>query len=446
MKRNVLLIHTHDSGNYFSAYGYDVPTPNVQKFADDGIVFEQAFCTSPTCSPSRCSLMSGQYPHTNGMIGLANRGFQMQNYEQHMASIFANHDYETVLCGIQHEFGHYGKAQEAMTKLGYQKNLTAPYESNHQQFMDWDEANTNNLIHWLKEDHEKAFFASMGFFSTHRQYPASSIEYPIPEYLIENEITKKDWAGHCASLAQFDERFGRIIETLKEANLYDSTTIVFTSDHGIPFPLAKCTLFDQGIHVACIIRSPLSNAKAYHYPHVFSQIDILPTLCDWHQLPLLHEVQGISYANAIANHTSERKEIFSQINFHTSYEPCRCIRSDTYKYIRYYDESYPHPNISNIDESISKQFYLDTKIIQINKDMEALYDLKKDPFEKHNLIKDDTMKDVLRELRQHLYDWQKDTKDFLYDHSLIWNKEWIVNRPESSDPKNIEDKYLIVIK
>ena len=83
---NIVYIHTHDSGNIFSPYGYDSPTENIEEFAKDAVVFKKAFCTSPTCSPSSSGLLTGMYPHSNGMLGLANRGFSLKDYGWHLVS------------------------------------------------------------------------------------------------------------------------------------------------------------------------------------------------------------------------------------------------------------------------------------------------------------------------------------------------------------------------
>jgi arylsulfatase A-like enzyme len=66
---NIIYIHSHDTGRFIEPYGAAVPTPNLQQFADESVLFRQAFCANPTCSPSRTSLLSGQYPHVCGMLG-----------------------------------------------------------------------------------------------------------------------------------------------------------------------------------------------------------------------------------------------------------------------------------------------------------------------------------------------------------------------------------------
>src|SRR5260370_20156198 len=71
---NIIYIHSHDSGRYLQPYGHAVPTPNLQRLANEGVLFPQAFNAAPTCSPSRASLLSGICPPSHGMICLAHPG------------------------------------------------------------------------------------------------------------------------------------------------------------------------------------------------------------------------------------------------------------------------------------------------------------------------------------------------------------------------------------
>jgi arylsulfatase A-like enzyme len=77
---NILYLHSHDTGRYVQPYGYAIPTPNIQQLADEGVVFRQAFCAASTCSASRACLLTGQYAHANGMLGLARRGWSLNDY------------------------------------------------------------------------------------------------------------------------------------------------------------------------------------------------------------------------------------------------------------------------------------------------------------------------------------------------------------------------------
>ena len=85
-----------------SPYGHAVPAPNLQRLADEGILFRQAFNAAPTCSPSRASLLTGMCPHNNGMFGLAHRGFLLNDYKQHIVHTLRAAGYYSALIGVQH--------------------------------------------------------------------------------------------------------------------------------------------------------------------------------------------------------------------------------------------------------------------------------------------------------------------------------------------------------
>ena len=97
---NILYIHSHDTGRYVQPYGYAVPTPNIQRLAEEGVLFRQAFCASPTCSPSRACLLTGQYAHNNGMLGLAHRGFSLNDYSHHLLHTLRRVGYVSALAGV----------------------------------------------------------------------------------------------------------------------------------------------------------------------------------------------------------------------------------------------------------------------------------------------------------------------------------------------------------
>ena len=117
-KPNILYIHSHDTGRHIQPYGHAVPTPYLQNLAESGVLFRQNFCVNPTCSPSRASLLTGSYPHENGMFGLAHRGFSLNNYSQHIIHRLRGEGYVSALAGGQHiamDQGH----RKAWEVIGY---------------------------------------------------------------------------------------------------------------------------------------------------------------------------------------------------------------------------------------------------------------------------------------------------------------------------------------
>ena len=74
---NIVYIHSHDTGRYVQHYGHAIPTPHIQRLAEERGLFRHAFCANPTCSPSRACLLTGQSAHSCGMGGLVNRGWTL---------------------------------------------------------------------------------------------------------------------------------------------------------------------------------------------------------------------------------------------------------------------------------------------------------------------------------------------------------------------------------
>ena len=119
MPCNILYLHSHDTGRYVQPYGHAIPTPNIQWLADHCVMFRNAFCAAPSCSGSRAALLTGEYCHTNGMMGLAHRGFSLYDYAHQLVRTLASAGYHTELIGEQHMSADPGM-------LGYHVVLSGP--------------------------------------------------------------------------------------------------------------------------------------------------------------------------------------------------------------------------------------------------------------------------------------------------------------------------------
>lgn len=455
-KKNIIYIHTHDSGRVLSPYGYNVPTETLEDFAKDATLFREAFCTGPTCSPSRSSLLTGMYPHTNGMYGLSQRGFKLHDYNQHLVNFLKRQDFHTTLCGIQHEAGSYSDHENGARVIGYDENISADNSGlEEEDLVEWDLENAQNVKDWLNNySSEKPFFLSYGLFSTHRKFPKQGHpdkKYNDPKYvmppdpLAKDREIREDYTGYLNSSTWFDKSFETVIDALKETGHYEDSIILFTTDHGIAFPFNKCNLFDSGIGVSLIMRIPNSPMIGEEATQLISQVDVFPTLCDLIDVEIPDYVQGQSFAALLLNQDyEEREEVFSEINYHTSYEPVRSVRTKRYKYIKYYDESYLKVNRTNIDNSKSKDFYQEHGLEEVTKPQEALYDLYYDPSETNNVIEQSAYKEIVASLREKLYVHQKETNDPILKGHFKVQEGWKVNKketytPSSKDPNDYLD-------
>ena len=448
---NVIYINTHDSGRMLSPYGYDIPTENLKKLAEDSVVFTNAFCAGPTCSPSRAALLTGIFPHQNGMLGLAQRGFSLYNPEKHLANFLRSNGYNTCLCGIQHEYGWYLDLEKnGLHNLGYNEILTTDSKSFKKEELHlWDRNNAVEVVKWLDNyENDKPFLLSFGMHSTHRPYPAKVADfiderYVVPPYPItNNEENRHDHAQYMTTAHYADENIKMIVDALKRNNLYENSIIIFTTDHGLAVPFNKCNLTDTGIGVSLIMKVPEAASNGKVVDSLVSQIDVFPTLCELLNLDKPEYLEGKSFAEAFADNKAVLDEyIFAEVNFHTSYEPIRCVRTKRYKYIKYYDETWNKVNLSNMDESVPKDFLMENGLKEKIKYKEGLFDLYYDPTERNNLADDSKYKEVLEKLRKVLHEKQLKTDDPILKGALEIKKGYKVNKVEceTASSKNKDD-------
>ncbi len=401
---NILYVHSHDTGRYIEPYGYAVPTPRLQQLAQQGTIFRRAFCAGPTCSPSRAALLSGQSPHSAGILGLAHLGFRMNDYSQHLVQVLKKHGYHTAKCGIQHE------ARDGQT-IGYDQVLAAPTRD------EWPDA----AAAFLASPPSKPFFLSMGFFETHRPFPEpdprDDARYcQVPNPLPDTPQVRQDMAAYMTSARILDQKIGRVLDALDNAGLAQNTLVIYTTDHGVAFPAMKCSLTDHGMGVSLILRGPAAGpAAAFNGGKVcdamISHIDVFPTLCELLQIQPPDWLQGRSFMPVIRGEVPEiNEEIFSEVTYHAAYEPKRAVRTGRYKYIRKFGSG-PDVVLPNCDDSLSKTTWTDLGWKDHPVPREQLYDLMFDPNEARNLVEDRASGATLSMMRRRLDDWMRRTND-----------------------------------
>lgn len=417
---NILYIHSHDTGRYVQPYGHAVPTPNIQRLAEQGILFRQAFCASSTCSPSRASLLTGQCPHSSGMLGLAHRGFALKDYRQHILHTLRPAGYFSAEVGMQHI------AQDPKV-TGY--DVLIHTRSNHT--VDVAPA----AVEFLHRRPEQPLFLSVGFEETHRPFhPAGAREdarYGLPPRpLPDVPEVRQDFVDFKASARIFDDAVGEVLDVLDETGLAENTLVICTTDHGIPFPGMKCNLTDNGIGVMLVMRGPGGFAGGKVSDALVSQIDVFPTVCDLLSIPAPAWLEGKSLLPLVHGEAEQvNEEIFAEINYHAAYEPQRAVRTRRYKYIRRYGAQMT-PVLPNCDDSPSKEVWVregwKNRVIP----REQLFDLVFDPGEAGNLASDPAAAPVLIEMRERLQRWMERTNDPLLDGDIPAPAGARVNDPD----------------
>ena len=422
---NLVYIHSHDTGRFIQPYGAPVQTPRLQAFAQEGVLFRQAYCTAPTCSPSRASLLTGTYAHDTGMLGLAHRGFELHQPQRHLACVLRNYGYRTALFGMQHVIHN-----SQVGKIGYQSA--------------WTERSDAGVIApmaaaWLQKSPAEPFFLDVGFFETHRPFPETHAQHestytaPMPG-LPDCPETRSDAAGFHSSVRELDTGIGQVLDALDESGLTGRTLVICTTDHGPAFPGMKCTLTNLGTGVMLIIRGPGECSGGQVIDGLVSHLDVFPTICELLNIHAPEWLQGHSLMPLVRGTVPQiRERVFSEVTFHAAYEPQRGIRTTRWSYIRRYDGR-EHAVLSNIDNSPSKDVLLRHGLQKRHIAGEQLHDLLFDPDERHNLAIDPIYTDTLHEMRAMLDEWMQSTSDPLLPWGLTIPNGVMVNDPDAISP------------
>jgi arylsulfatase A-like enzyme len=401
MPPNILYLNSHDTGRYVQPYGHAIPTPNIQWLADQGVMFRNAFCAAPSCSGSRAALLTGEYCHNNGMMGLAHRGFTLHDYDHHIVRTLSAAGYHTGLIGEQH-------VSLDPDVLGYDTVYEIP------------DTNASSVapaaIEALSSSVREPFFLSVGFFETHRSFFApSSVRDRVyslpPPFLPDTPEIRLDVAAYKASARALDHGIGAVLNKLNETGLDRNTLVICTTDHGLAFPTAKASLLDRGIGVMLILRGAGFDG-GYARDELVSQIDIFPTICEVAGIDPPDWLQGQSLVPLSGGEpvTNPRREVFAELTYHAAYEPQRAIRTERFKYIRRFDD-YPYPVLANCDDSPSKDAYLARGWATRRVSREALHDLFFNPGEGRNVIDEPEYAEIAADLRDRLERWMVETDD-----------------------------------
>jgi arylsulfatase A-like enzyme len=411
---NILLVHWHDLGRRLGTYGVGgVESPNLDRLADEGIRFDRAFTTAPVCSPARGSLFTGRHPHANGLMGLSNLGWEYAPGARTLPMLLGEAGYRTALIGLQHESWH-------ADRLGYEE-LHATGEAITHDFR-YCEIVAPAAEAWLESaarDRDRPFFASVGFWETHRPWPTDRYDHAdpasveVPGHLPDNRWSRDDLACFEGSIRTADAAVGRILATLDRTGLAGDTWVIFTTDHGIAFPGAKASLYEPGLEVSLIVRPPAAWTSAPRGPtdRLHSHVDLVPTILEAVGAPVPSDVQGMSHAAWLtgASDAPVRDRVFAESNYHDTYDPSRSIRTERFKYIRSFEER-PRLVLPGDFAWAAVAWGFGSDHLR-HRPAEQLYDLVEDPLERNDLGADPAHATVRDELARELRRWQEETGD-----------------------------------
>jgi arylsulfatase A-like enzyme len=402
---DIITIISHDIGQHIGCYGVKgVRSNNIDAFAAGGIRFKNSFCTAPQCSPSRAALWTGRYPHATGVVGLTHglHANDLNPEEKHLAQILRGAGYETHLFGVQHEARNPERCGHEYFHPGrIGANIAGDFES----FLA------------SRETHDRPLFAQIGFFEPHRPFPHEGTaprapdEITIPPYLPDIPAVRNDLAEFEASIVSVDKAFGRVIKAIRASPIMDNAIIIFTADHGIPFPHAKMTLYDPGLEVPMIISMP-GMKEGVVMDEMISNVDLVPTLLDILGIPKPSNLHGRSFSGLLTGGKHKANEaIFGEKTYHIYYDPMRCVRTSQWKLVANFECA---PAQETPPDTINSKCFMDVAIA-LDKPVYhpplELFNLEADPLEQDNLAEKPEHRGIRDCLIGKLYCWMKETQD-----------------------------------
>lgn len=399
---NILFILCHDLGRHLGCYGRPpLATPNIDRLASEGVLFEQHFCAASSCSPSRGCIMTGRYPHSNGLMGLVDLGWELPMSERTLPQYLKQAGYHTALCGIQHE-----RAHNASLSLGYDQVIGQ--DSGHRA-----PAKAGAIVDFLNNAPAEPFFLSYGSLEPHRPFRANGLtgDEPAykPPYLPDNMGVRQQMAGFGRLVGDLDQAVGEILAALQKNGLAERTLVVFSTDHGIDMPRAKGTLYDPGIEAALIMRLPGVIEPGRRCPELVSNVDLLPTLLESCQVGAGGAIQGRSFWPLALGHPWQPGEaVFAEKTQHCHYDPMRCIRTPTHKYIHNFGQLRHMEMPADVEMDCLRDV---PDLCRLRRPGVELYDLANDPLELKNLAGSPVCAEIETALRSKLRQWMERTQD-----------------------------------
>lgn len=473
---NIIFIITDDESPTLGCYGDTAAkTPAIDAIAADGTVFLNAFATTASCAASRSVVMSGLHNHRNGMYGHQHDFHKFSSWHNVVSlalpRVLANEGYRTAQIGKYHvapeevyHFDTYLKADErnAVAMANSLKNFITDTSDDRPFFI---YAGTSDPHRGGGEDQTWPGKLKPDLFGNKRErgsYPGvEEVFYEpedviVPPFLPDTPECRSELKQYYQSIARIDQGIARLVAILKEADLYDKTLIVFTSDHGMAFPGGKTTVYEGGLRVPFVVRNPYEKKRGVRSEAMISHIDITPSLLDfaggldaelnrpkkwvdadqyWKDkpyvkyenrgprkgldayhgkswLPILGEPDAVHWETVFASHT------FHEIQM---YYPMRAVRDKEYKLIWNIAHGLPYPFASDLWAASTFQAQLEkgmdapygqkTVGEYIHRPAFELYAIDQDPNESTNLADNPEYAEILAKYKARLKAFQKDMDD-----------------------------------
>lgn len=406
---NFIFFITDDiSAEDLGCYGSKVvKTPNLDRLAREGLVFNNAYLTISSCSPSRCSIITGRYPHNTGAPELHTT---LPTDQFVFPEALRKAGYYTVLSGKN----HMGNVKRGFDKISAGKG---PGKEE-----DW--------VGILRDrPKEKPFFFWFASTDAHRGWAINDqapvydpANVKVPPFLYDGPLTRKDLANYYHEVSRTDYFAGELVKELERQGVADSTYFVYCADNGRPFPRCKTRLYDSGTKTPLIVWCP-GRVKAGRTDSLVSSIDFSATFLDLAGLKKPPSIQGVSLVPILRNpEATVRDYAFSEHNWHVYQNHERMMRHGRWMYIRNAwperqnlcvesDPTFPAGEELWAMQKAGKLNDNQKDVFLVPRPAEELYDVEADPNQLRNLADYSEHAATLKQLRSVLNRWTDETGD-----------------------------------
>lgn len=424
-QKNVLFLIADDWSPMARCYGNNVvQTPRIDEFAERSVIFDSAFCTSPSCAVSRACVLSGYHSHTHGQYGHCHgiQGFSTHPWITSTPLALKQAGYATACIGKKHV------EPASVYPFDFEPKVSPRSTADMA-----DLART-----FLNEHQDQPFYLHVGYIDTHRapggfgnekQYRSvpdvhySPDDVIVPPFLPDLPGVREDLADYYQAVSRFDYGVGLLLDVLEESGRADDTLIILTTDHAMPFPGAKASCFDSGHRVPFIVHHAGLKQRGIHNQALVAHTDIRPTIHEWTGTEAPDDLAGRSWLPILEEPEAEGwDETYFSHCFHEviDYNPYRVLRGRRYKYVQNlaYGHVAPLPTDlyrsrtwTAVREGGATHMGARPTLHTRQRAPHELYDLTVDPTESTNRIDDPTLQGVVQEMSEKLYTFRRETKD-----------------------------------
>ena len=419
---NILWISVEDMSPRLGAYGDPVArTPNIDRLAEQGVRYTNAFTTHGVCAPSRAAIITGMYQTSIGAHHMR---------VSHGAGGIDG--YVTVPPPYVKTFTEYLRAAGYFctnnVKTDYQ---IAPGDPS-KPITAWD--HSSRQAHWRdRPDPDQPFFSVFNHTGTHESqiWPSSNEGRPletdlddvvVPPYYPDTPVVRRDIAQQYDNIARMDSWVGDILQQLEDDGLADNTIVFFWSDHGDGLPRGKRWIYDSGISVPLIVRYPGQLTPGRVEDRLVSFVDLAPTVLSLAGVGVPEHMQGKAFLGP--QEEEPREYIYAaRDRLDESYDMVRAVRDERYKYIRNYYPLKPYvlwvpyrnrmPTMQELLQMDAAGTLVGPQKLWLRdqRPPEELYDIQADPWEVNNLADDPAYEETLARFSAELEEWRDETGD-----------------------------------